>query len=40
MRSLEVLATEVDRVLESFAFRDCLPREELLAVLRPRLTGP
>lgn len=31
---------EIDRVLESFAFRNCLPREELLTVLRPRLTGP
>jgi len=31
--------TEIDRALESFAFRNCLPREELLAVLRPRLTA-
>ena len=32
-------ATEIDRVLASFAFRACLPREELLAVLRPRLVA-
>ncbi|MCC7371871.1 MAG: glycoside hydrolase family 5 protein [Chloroflexi bacterium] len=32
--------SEIDRALESFAFKQCLPREELLAVLRPRLTCP
>jgi endoglucanase len=31
--------TEIDRVLESFSFRNCRPREDLLAVLRPRLPG-
>jgi hypothetical protein len=31
--------TEIDRALSSFAFRNCRPREELLAVLRPRLAA-
>jgi endoglucanase len=31
--------SEIDRVLASFAFGNCRPREDLLAVLRPRLAA-
>jgi hypothetical protein len=31
---------EMDRVLESLAFRNCIPRDDLLAVPRPRLAAP